>query len=32
MRAEAVNAGIRRQLLKIEDQLGDMLAFTGRRE
>jgi preprotein translocase subunit SecA len=32
MRAEMVNAGIRRQLLSAEDQLGDMLAFTGRRE
>jgi preprotein translocase subunit SecA len=32
MRAERVNAGIRRHLLKFEDQLGDMLAFTGRRE
>jgi preprotein translocase subunit SecA len=31
-RAEMVNAGIRRQLLSMEDQLGDMLAFTGRRE
>jgi preprotein translocase subunit SecA len=32
MRAELVNAGVRRHLLKHEDQLGDMLAFTGRRE
>jgi preprotein translocase subunit SecA len=32
LRAEMVNAGIRRQLLSVEDQLGDMLAFTGRRE
>lgn len=32
LRAEIVNAGIRRQLLSVEDQLGDMLAFTGRRE
>jgi preprotein translocase subunit SecA len=32
MRAEQVNAGVRRYLLKYEDQLGDMLAFTGRRE
>jgi len=32
MRAEATNAGIRRHLLKFEDHLGDMLAFTGRRE
>jgi preprotein translocase subunit SecA len=32
LRAEMVNAGIRRQLLNVEDQLGDMLAFTGRRE
>jgi preprotein translocase subunit SecA len=31
-RAEAVNAGIRKQLLSFEDQLGDMLAFTGRRD
>ncbi|HEU5283342.1 MAG TPA: preprotein translocase subunit SecA [Burkholderiales bacterium] len=31
-RAEAVNAGIRRQLLTFDDQLGDMLAFTGRRD
>jgi preprotein translocase subunit SecA len=31
-RAERVNAGVRRHLLKFEDQLGDMLAFTGRRE
>jgi preprotein translocase subunit SecA len=31
-RAEAVNAGIRKQLLNFEDQLGDMLAFTGRRD
>jgi preprotein translocase subunit SecA len=31
-RAEMANAGIRRQLLSVEDQLGDMLAFTGRRE
>jgi preprotein translocase subunit SecA len=32
LRAEMANAGIRRQLLSVEDQLGDMLAFTGRRE
>jgi preprotein translocase subunit SecA len=32
MRAERVNAGIRRHLLKFEDQLADTLAFTGRRE
>jgi preprotein translocase subunit SecA len=32
LRAEMVNAGIRRQLLSVEDRLGDMLAFTGRRE
>jgi preprotein translocase subunit SecA len=32
MRAERVNAGIRRHLLKYEDQLADTLAFTGRRE
>ncbi len=31
-RAEAANAGIRKQLLAFEDQLGDMLAFTGRRD
>ena len=32
MRAERMNLAIRRQLLNMEDQLGDMLAFTGRRE
>lgn len=32
LRAERANASIRRQLLLLEDQLGDMLAFTGRRE
>ena len=32
LRAELANAGVRRQLLSVEDQLGDMLAFTGRRE
>jgi preprotein translocase subunit SecA len=32
MRSERANAAIRRHLLKFEDQLGDMLAFTGRRE
>jgi preprotein translocase subunit SecA len=32
MRAEQVNVGIRRHLLKYEDQLADTLAFTGRRE
>jgi preprotein translocase subunit SecA len=32
LRAERANAAIRRQLLTVEDQLGDMLAFTGRRE
>jgi preprotein translocase subunit SecA len=31
-RAEAANAGIRKQLLAFEDQLGDMLAFTGGRD
>jgi preprotein translocase subunit SecA len=31
-RAERINAGIRRQLLHLEDQLSDVLAFTGRRE
>jgi preprotein translocase subunit SecA len=32
LRAERANAGIRRQLLSVEDRLGDMLAFTGQRE
>ncbi len=32
LRAEHANAGIRRQLLRFEDQLVDMLAFTGKRE
>ncbi len=32
MRAERANAAIRRHLLNVEDQLGDVLAFTGRRE
>ena len=31
-RAEAANIGIRKQLLNFEEQLGDMLAFTGRRD
>jgi preprotein translocase subunit SecA len=31
-RAESVNAGVRKQLLSFDDQLGDMLAFTGRRD
>jgi preprotein translocase subunit SecA len=31
-RAERVNAGVRRQLLSMEDQMADVLAFTGRRE
>lgn len=31
-RAERVNAGIRRQMLKHQDQLTDLLAFTGNRE
>jgi preprotein translocase subunit SecA len=31
-RAEAANTGIRKQLLAFEDQLGDLLAFTGRRD
>jgi hypothetical protein len=30
--AERVNAGVRRQLLSMEDQMADALAFTGRRE
>jgi preprotein translocase subunit SecA len=31
-RAERVNAGIRRELLKMDEQLGDLLAFSGRGE
>jgi preprotein translocase subunit SecA len=31
-RAERANAAIRRQLLSLDDQLGDMLAFSGRGE
>jgi preprotein translocase subunit SecA len=32
MRAERANAGIRRELLKLDEQLGDLLAFSGRGE
>jgi preprotein translocase subunit SecA len=31
-RAERVNAGIRRELLKMDEHLGDLLAFSGRGE
>jgi len=31
-RAERANAGIRRDLLSLDDQLGDLLAFSGRGE
>jgi hypothetical protein len=30
--AESHHAGVRRQLLRADDQLSDMLAFTGRPE
>ena len=30
--AEAHNARVRRELLRVDDQLSDMLAFTGRPE
>jgi len=31
-RAERANAAIRRQMLSVDEQLGDLLAFSGRGE